>query len=81
MRNGVFARCATEWEGFGVVMEPFLDAGDHVGASGRYRGTWPATGRAMSPQVLHIWRMVDGKAIAFQQHLDTLDVARAMGGA
>ena len=77
--NGVFARCATEWDGFGVVMETLLDAGDHVVASGRYRGTWPATGRAMTPQVVHIWRMAQGKAVAFQQHIDTLGVARAMG--
>ena len=79
--NGVFARCATEWDGFGVVMETFLDAGDHVVASGRYRGTWLSTGRAMSPQVVHIWRMAEGKAVAFQQHIDTLGVARAMGTA
>lgn len=79
--NGVFARCATEWDGFGVVMETLLDAGDHVVASGRYRGTWLSTGRAMSPQVVHIWRMAEGKAVAFQQHIDTLGVARAMGTA
>lgn len=79
--NGVFARCATEWDGFGVVMETLLDAGDHVVASGRYRGTWLSTGRAMSPQVVHIWRMAEGKAAAFQQHIDTLGVARAMGTA
>src|SRR5579862_8258180 len=77
--NGVFARCAAEWDGFGAAMETFLDAGDHVVASGRYRGTWPATGRAMTPQVVHIWRLSDGKAIAFQQHVDTLGVARATG--
>ena len=48
---------------------------------GRYRGTWLSTGRAMSPQVVHIWRMAEGKAVAFQQHIDTLGVARAMGTA
>lgn len=37
------------------------------------------THRAMSPQVVHIFRMADGKAVAFQQHIDTLRVARAMG--
>ena len=79
--NGVFVRCANEWEGFGVAMETLLDAGDHVVASGRYRGTWPSTGREMSPQVVHIWRMTEGKAVAFQQHIDTLGVARAMGAA
>ncbi len=73
--NGVFARCATEWEGFGVVMETLLDAGDHVVASGRYPGTWPASGRATRPQVAHIWCMADRKALAFQQHIDALGVA------
>lgn len=77
--EGVFARLATEWEGFAAEMPTLLDAGEHIVAIGRYRGTWPATGHAMHPQVVHVWRMAGGKAIAFQQHIDTLAVARAMG--
>lgn len=81
MLNGVSARCGGEWEGFGVDMLKLKDAGDTVVASGRYRGIWRVTGRPMNPQVVHIWTMKDGKAVAFQQHVDTLHVARAMGTA
>jgi ketosteroid isomerase-like protein len=35
----------------------------------------------MNPQAVHIWRIADGKAVAFQQHIDTLAVARATGTA
>lgn len=77
--EGVFARLATEWDGFAAEMPTLLDAGDHVIAIGRYRGIWPATGNAMNPQVAHVWRIADGRAVTFQQHIDTLAVARAMG--
>jgi uncharacterized protein len=33
----------------------------------------------MNPQAVHIWTMKEGKAIRFQQHIDTLDVAKATG--
>jgi uncharacterized protein len=78
---GVFARIFEEWDGFGVVPEQFHDAGDTVIMTGRYTGTCKATGRAMNPQVAHIWTLADGKAVRFQQLVDTLAVARAMGGA
>jgi hypothetical protein len=31
---------------------------------GRYAGTWRGTGRAMNPQVAHIWTISDGKVTA-----------------
>ena len=79
--NGVFARLATEWEGFGADMPNFIDGGDQVITTGRYVGTWPATGKAMNPQALHLWTVKDGKVVAFQQYVDTLAVAKAMGRA
>ena len=78
--NGVFARCIGEWDGFAVVPEEFLDAGDTVVVLGRYRGTYKATGKAMDPQLAHVWRIADGKAAQFQQYADTLQVARVTGG-
>ena len=79
--GGVFARLASEWDGFHVVPEQFLDAGDTVIVTGRYQGTWRGTGKAMSPQAAHIWTCADGKVVRFQQLVDTLAVARAMGAA
>lgn len=77
--EGVFSRCIGEWDGFGVDVEEILDAGDTIVALGRYSGSCKATGRSMNPQLAHVWRIADGKAIGFQQYVDTLQVARATG--
>lgn len=77
--EGVFARCIGEWDGFAVAMEDLIDGGDRVVALGRYRGSAKTTGRSMNPQAVHVWTLKDGKVIAFQQYIDTFDVARATG--
>ena len=79
--NGVFARIGAEWDGFGAHPEEIIDGGDTVIALGRYRGTYKATGRALDAQLVHVWRVADGKATAFQQYTDTLQAARAAGQA
>ncbi len=77
--NGVFARCVGEWDGFGVQIDEILDAGDTVVATGRYVGVYKATGRAQRTQLVHVWRLKDGKIVGFQQYADTLQVARVTG--
>jgi ketosteroid isomerase-like protein len=77
--NGVFARFGGEWDGFGANMPDYIDGGDKVVVTGRYVGTYLATGKAMNPQALHLWTLKDGKVVAFQQYVDTLAVARAVG--
>ena len=47
--NGVFARCVGEWDGFRVVIEELIDAGDTVITFGRYGGTFKRTGRCHLP--------------------------------
>ena len=78
---GVFARCVGEWNGFAVDMNDLIDGGDRVVALGRYRGEHKGTGTRMNPQAVHVWTLRDGKVVAFQQFIDTLDVARATGAA
>ena len=77
--TGVFGRIATDWQGFAPVPEEYLDAGDTVVVLGRYRGTCAATGKALNAQLVHVWRVHDGKAVQFQQYADTLQVARVTG--
>jgi len=79
--QGVFLRCATEWDGFAVQVDEMLDAGDTVVAFGRYLGTYKATGRAQHTQMAHVWRVANGRAVRFQQYADTLAVARVTGAA
>ncbi|GJM18055.1 MAG: hypothetical protein DHS20C14_02680 [Phycisphaeraceae bacterium] len=77
--NGVFARCIGEWDGFAVEMGEIVDAGETVIALGRYTGVYKATGTPQNTQVAHVWRLAGGKAVQFQQHADTLHVARVTG--
>ncbi|MEP6785469.1 MAG: nuclear transport factor 2 family protein [Sphingomonadales bacterium] len=77
--NGVFMRCATEWDGFGVEIGEILDAGDTVIALGHYVGTYKATGKTQRTQLVHIWRVENGRAVAFQQYANTLHVAHVTG--
>lgn len=79
--EGVFARCIGEWDGFAVEIDEILDAGDTIVAFGRYTGTYKASGKPQNTQLVHVWRIKDGKIAAYQQHADTLQVARAMGRA
>jgi ketosteroid isomerase-like protein len=79
--GGVFARIGGEWDGFAVIPEQFHDAGDTVIMTGRYTGTFTATGNAIDCQVAHFWTLDGGKVVRFQQLVDTLAVARAVGNA
>jgi ketosteroid isomerase-like protein len=77
---GVFARLGSEWDGFAVIPETFHDAGETVIVRGRYAGVYKATGKRIDAQFAHVWGVKGGKAASFQQHVDTLQVARAMEG-
>lgn len=79
--TGVFGRLATEWNGFAVNPEEFLDAGDTVVVLGRYGGSCVATGKSIHAQVAHVLRVSDGRITGFQQYCDTLAIARATGAA
>jgi uncharacterized protein len=77
--KGVFARVGNEWDSFAAHPLQIFDAGDTVIMFGRYSATHKATSRSMNPQVAHIWTLAGGKAVKFQQLVDTLAVARATG--
>lgn len=77
--NGVFMRCATEWDGFAVAIDELIDGGDTVVALGHYTGTYKATGCAQKTQLAHVWRVEGGQVVRFQQYANTLHVARVVG--
>ena len=79
MLEGVFARCIGEWDGFGVEIDALYNAGDTVVAVGRYVGTHKETGQSQRTQIAHIWSLSGGSVVRFQQHADTLHVARVSG--
>ena len=75
--QGVFQRVVTDVDGFAVVPEQFIDAGDAIVVEGRYKGTWKATRAKVDAQFAHIWHIRDGKIVRFQQYTDTRQWADA----
>ena len=76
--EGVFMRLGSEWEGFAAVPDEFIDAGDTVVVLGKYSGKYKKTGKSFQANFAHVWKMQDGKAAQFIQHVDTLLVHRAV---
>lgn len=78
--TGVFMRIATEWENFAVVANKIVDGGDgNVISTGTYSGKFLKTGKSMSVPFAHEWELRDGKIVKFNQHTDTLVIARDLG--
>lgn len=77
--NGVFARIGAEHEYFNLVDIQLHDmANNKVLATLRYQGKLKNNGATYDAQVAHLWTLKDGKAVAFQQYLDTKKVADAI---
>lgn len=78
--EGVFQRLAADFETFEVEIDTFISEGDLVVTAGRYRGKGRESGVAINPRIASFWTVKDGKIASFQQHVDTLILARAVGG-
>jgi ketosteroid isomerase-like protein len=78
--EGIFGRLMAEWDNFAVTPQQFVSEGDVVVVTGRYRGTYKATGSPVDAQFVHVWTVRGGKVVAFQQYADTLQFARAIHG-
>ena len=78
--EGVFMRIGTEWEGFAVVPDEFIDGGETIVALGKYSGKYNATGKSFLAHFAHVWKLKDGKAVKFVQYVDTLLVHQALQG-
>ena len=77
--SNVFARIGDDFDVFEVVPETFHDAGEKIVVEGRYRATAKATGEPLDAQVCHVWTIRNGRIVAFQQYVDTWQLARVSG--
>jgi ketosteroid isomerase-like protein len=72
--EGVFMRLGEIGNEFAVVPEHFVAEGDTVVALGNCTWKHKTSGVPASVKMVHVWTVDDGKAIAFQQHIDTVRV-------
>ena len=77
VREGVFMRIAAGFDRLTVKVDEIFGAGDKVVALGFYDGVYKANGKRFQAQVAHIWTLADGKAVKFQQYVDTYQLAES----
>lgn len=70
----MFIRLGEIGDDFAVVPEQFVAEGDTVVALGDYRWKHKRSGEPSVVKMVHVWSMDGGKAVAFQQHVDTFRV-------
>jgi ketosteroid isomerase-like protein len=76
--EGVLMRFGSEWNGFTVTPEEWLDAGNHVVVLGTYTGTHKATGKDVRAQFAHVWAVKGARVLRFQQYTDTKQFAEVI---
>jgi len=76
--SGLFARLATEWDGFTATPADYVVDGDRVVVFGRYTATNKATSKSMDIPFVHAYTLDDGEIVGFQQYTDTENHVAAM---
>jgi uncharacterized protein len=77
--NDVFATVQQNFEEFTAEPQQFIDSGDHLVVVGRFRGR-SKSGQQLDAPFAHVWTMRNGKAQAFQHHVEAESWAKAWGG-
>jgi ketosteroid isomerase-like protein len=72
--EGVFMRLGEIGDEFAVVPEQFVADGDTVVVLGNYTWKHKSSGEPALVKMVHVWTIDGGKAVAFQQHVDTVRV-------
>lgn len=78
VRNNVFAKLGSEWNGYAAVPHEYVASADTVVALGEYSGTYKATGKSFKAPFAHVWKFGAGGIISFRQYTDTAVVQRAL---
>lgn len=66
-----------ECDGFVEEVDEVIVAGDRVTATGTYRGSHRATGRALTAEFCDLWTVRAGRVQVFRQFTDTAAFAAA----
>ena len=72
--EGVLMRVGEIGDEFAAVPDQFVADGDTVVVLGNYTWKHKSSGEPASVKMVHVWTIEGGKAVAFQQHVDTLRV-------
>lgn len=76
--ENVFGRIGQDWEWFACIPEDIYAAGDTVIMTGWYAGVHAQTKKDFKVRVAHVWKLAEGKIIAFEQFTDSALMLAAM---
>jgi hypothetical protein len=76
--EGVFMRLGEIGDEFAVVPDRFVADGDTVVALGNCTWHRKSSGEPAAVKMVHVWTLDGGKAVTFQQHIDTVRVRELM---
>ncbi|GAA4976774.1 ester cyclase [Algibacter aquimarinus] len=77
--NGVFARIGSDWEYWKLEdLELHELTNNKILATGRYNAKYKKNGAIINLQMAHLWKIIDGKIVSFQQYADTKGINDAM---
>ena len=76
--KNVFARLASEWEGYKAAVSDYYQDGDTIIAVGVYSATYKQTGKYFKADFVHIWKLRNQKIVEFKQYVDSYLVRNAM---
>ena len=81
VRSDIFERLTAGFDKLVFDVDEIFECngGERVVALGYYYFKFHGQGQERKAQVAHVWTIRDGRAVKFQQYLDTLQVARDAG--
>jgi ketosteroid isomerase-like protein len=69
----------SDWQDYRTRVDQLIASGDEVVTTGRYTGTYKATGRALDAAVCTIYTVREGRIVRFRQWTDTAQFRWVMG--
>jgi len=71
--ENIFGRINAEWADFAAVPSSIIadETTGTVAVVANYLGTYKATGKPQNVRVVHVWTVVDGSIVAFEQIVDS----------
>jgi ketosteroid isomerase-like protein len=61
-----------------VVVDEYIEAGDHVVVIGRSRGVVRANGKEFDVRLAHVWSLRDGRVVRLESYIDTSKMLEAL---
>ncbi len=77
--ENVFAKIPVTFESFSIDVERLIDAGNVVVMQGHYVAKGKETGKTVRAEVAHVFEIVDGKIVRFDQYVDSATVNAILG--